>query len=194
MKKILSLLLLLSLIAPVLSYARDGEDDDEATSTNRNGRKELRLEHRENNILRLRERLASTTASTSVKRIEKINDKIAKQEDQLGKLKERLLNKELKVVEVLNKIADKISERIGILEARGQDMAAAKAKLALANTKLDEISPETAKLDILLATEMTDTNKDQLLTDIRASQEKIKGLAKEAHALLVETVKEIAKN
>jgi HPt (histidine-containing phosphotransfer) domain-containing protein len=150
---------------------------------------EKRLENRENNIERIRERIASTTASTSVKRMENLDKRFEKQVEMMGKVKERLLEKEMKVTEVLGKIADKIQERIDILTGKGLDMTAANTKLSEAAVKLEAITVEGDNLATLIETEITDTNKETLFTSIKASQDKIKTLAKETHALLVEAVK-----
>lgn len=158
---------------------------------------EMRLENRENNIERIKARIASSTASstasTSEKRLEKMQDRIEKQKEQMNKMRERLLNKEFKAVEVLEKIAGKIAERITILEGKSLDMAAAKAKLAEATAKLAQIGTETDTLTTLTETEITETNQEELFTKIKDAQIVIKALAKETHALLVDTVKEITK-
>jgi hypothetical protein len=154
---------------------------------------EKRLENRENNIERIREKMASTTASTSAKRIENLDKRFDKQVEQIGKVRERLLEKELKVTEVLGKIASKIQERITILAGKSLDMTAAKAKLAMASTKIEEITVEGDNLATLINTEITEANKDTLFVQIRASQDKIKDLAFTTHALLVDTIKEITK-
>lgn len=160
---------------------------------NRASSTEGRLENRENNIERIRARIASTTASTSEKRMEKLQERLQKQQEQMAKVREKLQNKQLKVVEVLGKIADKIQERIDILETKALNMTAAKAKLAEATTKIDEVTTEADNLATLISTEITEENKDSLFTSIKSSQEKIRSLAKEAHALLVDTIKEITK-
>jgi hypothetical protein len=154
---------------------------------------EKRLENRENNIERIRERIASTTASTSPKRIENLDKRFDKQVEQMGKVKERLITKELKIADVLGKIADKILERINILAGKGLNMTAARAKLAEASTTLEEMTGQGDKLATLINTEITEANKTQLFIDIKASQDKIKVLAKATHALLVDTIKEITK-
>jgi hypothetical protein len=213
--KILCSVMLLSLIIPSLSFAR--AEDVSGTSTkkgpglemrveNREQRiegimqrastTERRLENRENNIERIRERIASTIASTtasSTKRLEKLDNRLQKQQEQMGKVRERLVEKELKVTDVLGKIASKIQARIDILVTKGLDMTAAKAKLALAATKIEEMTAEVTNLTTLIETEVTTENQATLFTSIRASQDKIKVLAKETHALLVDTVKEITK-
>jgi hypothetical protein len=154
---------------------------------------ELRLEKRENNILRIKERLASTTASTSVKRIENLDKRFDKQVEQMGKVKDRLLNKEVKILDVLGKISSKIQERINILTGKGLDMTASKAKLAEATLKAEEMTIEADNLTTLINTEITEANKDSLFQSIKASQEKIRTLARATHALLVDTIKEITK-
>ena len=152
-----------------------------------------RLENRENNIERIRERLASTTASTSEKRIDKLNDRLVKQEEQMNKAKDRLLGKELKIMDVLGQIASKIQARITILEGKGLDMTAAKAKLAEASIKIEDMTEEGDNLTTLINTPLTATSSDQIFTDIRASQDKIRSLAIETKALLIDTIKEINK-
>ena len=157
---------------------------------------EKRLENRENNIDRIRARIASTTASTtasSTKRLEKLENRLEKQQEQMEKAKERFLEKEMKVTEVLGKIADKIQERIDILTGKGLDMTAANTKLGEAAVKLEAITVEGDNLATLIETEITDTNKETLFVSIKASQDKIRTLAKETHALLVDTIKEITK-
>jgi hypothetical protein len=154
---------------------------------------EKRLENRENNILRIKERLASTTASTSVKRIENLDKRFDKQVEQMGKVKDRLLNKEVKILDVLGKISSKIQERINILTGKGLDMTASKAKLAEATLKAEEMTIEADNLTTLINTEITEANKDSLFQSIKASQEKIRTLARATHALLVDTIKEITK-
>jgi len=207
--------MLLSLIIPSLSFVN--AESTSGTSTkkgpalearvenreqrvtgimNRASSTENRLENRQNNIERIRARIASTTASTtasSTKRLEKLDNRLQKQEEQMTKVKDRLLNRELKVTEVLGKIADKIQARIDILVAKGLDLTAAKAKLAEANAKVQEMVAEENVLSSLASTTVTEANKDQLFKDIKTSQDKIKTLAFASHALLVDTVKEITK-
>lgn len=158
---------------------------------------EMRLENRENNIERIRARIASTTASstasTSEKRLEKMQDRMEKQKEQMNKMREKMLEREFKAVEVLEKIASKIAERITILEGKSLDMTAAKAKLAEATAKLAQIGTESDTLTTLTETEITEANQEELFTKIKDSQVVIKALAKETHALLVDTIKEITK-
>lgn len=157
---------------------------------------ENRLENRENNIERIIARIASTTSSSTAstsKRLEKLDNRLQKQEEQMSKIKDRLINKELKITQVLGKIATKIQDRINILAGRGLDMTAANAKLAEANAKISEIITEADKLATLASTTITTANQVQLFTDIKASQDKIKSLAFAAHSLLVDTIKEITK-
>lgn len=189
---------LLSLIIPTLSFAKlennlEKKEVRIEKKTERNDKIINGFEKRQDNIDRLKQRLASTTASTSEKKVGKLSEKIEKRKEQMSKIQERLINKELKVTEILNKIADKISERIIILEGKKLDMIPAKAKLAEADAKIEAITKEIDNLTALVKTEITDTTKDQLFTDIRTSQDKIKVLAKEAKALLVDTIKEITK-
>jgi hypothetical protein len=197
MKKILGLVILMSLVIPFLSSAKmddrlENREQRINQIINRASTTERRLENRENNIERIRERIASTTAS-STNRLEKLDDRLQKQEEQMGKVKDRLLNKELKITDVLGKIASKIQARITILEGKNLNMTAAKAKLALAAGKIEEMTVETATLTDLLETEINIENQTALLSSVKIAQEKIRGLAKEVHALLVDTVKEITK-
>lgn len=157
---------------------------------------ERRLENRENNIERIRERLASTTASStasSTRRVENLNNRLEKQREQMERVKDRLLEMEVRITEALGKIATKIQERINILEGRGLNMTAAKAKLALASAKIEAITVEGDNLATLINTEITEANKDTLFVSVKASQDKIRTLAKETHTLLVDTIKEITK-
>ena len=189
--------MLLTLLVPVFSFAKaqgwenKGERIENimvrATTTVN------RLENRQNTISRIRERLASTTASTSPKRIENLNNRLDKQMERMSEVKDRLLNREIKVAEVLGKIADKIAERIDILGERGLNVTAAKAKLAEAIAKIAEITAKADALSTLIETEITDENQTQLFTDIKAIQDDIRTLAKEAKALLIDTIKEITK-
>lgn len=166
---------------------RIGRRDDWASSTARV------LENRQDKIERIQERLASTTASTSAKKIERLENKLEKEQEKIEKSRDHLLNRGLKITEVLAKIADKIDERISILEGKGLNMTAAKTKLAEAEAKIEDVIDEGEKLADLIDTEITDANKDQLFTDIKSSQEKLRTLARAAHSLLVDTVKEITK-
>lgn len=218
MKKILSSFILLSLIVPILSFAETETEKGFRVSTttvkrieerveNRevmfSKRQEVReiwasttvraLENRENNIERIRARLASTTASTSIKKVERLNERLQKQVEQMAKVKERLLKKELKVAEVLGKISAKISERINILDEKGLDMTASLAKLAEADAKIDELNAKADELATLIETEITEANQAQLFQDIKAVQDDIRIIARTAHALLVDTIKEITK-
>lgn len=210
--KIFSLLILLSLIAPALSFANEDETGTELKNKKgpgiemrvqekeqrienimvRASTTEKRLENRENNIEKIRAKIASTTASSG-KRLEKLDDRLNKQLEQMDKVKDRLLNKEIKITDVLGKIAGKIEERINILANKGLNMTAAKAKLAEATIKIEDMTAESANLATLIGTEITETNQTQLFTAIKSAQEKIKSLAKNTHALLVDTVKEITK-
>jgi len=194
MKKIISSLTLLSLVLPVLVFAN--LENREVRIENRFERASTtvnRLQNKQNIIERIQTRIASTTASTSAKRIEKLNERLQKQEEQMGKVKERLLKKELKVSEILSKISGKIAERINILDEKGLDMTASLTKLAEANTKIDELNIEAEKLATLIETEITEKNQTQLFQDIKNSQDNIRILARTAHALLVDTIKEITK-
>jgi len=198
MKKIFSILVLFSLILPVLSSAKIGDrlENQGVRMENRIDRAsttEKMLENRANNIERIQNRIASTTASTSAKRIERLNERLQKQEEMMTKVKERLLKKELKVTEILSKISGKIAERINILDERGLDMTASLTKLAEADAKIDELNAEADKLATLIETEITEENQAQLFQDIKSAQDDIRVLARTAHALLVDTIKEIAK-
>lgn len=155
-----------------------------------------RLENREDNIERIRAKIASTTASTtasSTRRLEMLDKRLAKQQEKMNQAKERLINKELKMTEVLGNIAEKIQERITILEGQGLNMTAAKSKLAEAVAKIEDLTMETNNLANLLNSTTTATSSDQLFVDIRTAQEKIKIMARETQSLLVNTVKEITK-
>lgn len=195
MKKIFSILILSSLIIPSLSFAK--LEDRVENRIERASTTERRLENRENNIERIRSRIASTslatTSTSTVKRLENLDKRLEKQQEQMAKVKERLLGKELKIADVLGKIASKIQERITILEGKGLNMTDAKTKLALASAKLEEMTVEQSNLATLIGTEITEANKDTLFVSIKASQDKIRTLAKENHALLVDTIKEITK-
>ncbi len=210
MKKILSLIMLLSLLVPSLSVAKAEEDSKVNRETKIENREikiesrferasttERRLENRENNIERIRARIASTTASTTIyapgKKVERLNERLQKQLEQMGKVKERLLNKELKVTDVLGKIASKIQARITILEGRSLDMTAAKAKLAEASVKIEDLIAKGEALATMIETEITEADSTQLFQDIKAAQVEIRTLAKATHALLVDTIKEITK-
>jgi hypothetical protein len=151
---------------------------------------EKRLENRENNIERIRARIASTTAS-STKRLEKLDDRLEKQREQMTKVKERLLNKEVKATDILGKIASRIQVRITVLEGKGLNLTTAKTKLAEATAKIEQLSVEADNLATLVNTEITETNKESLFASIRASQDKIRVLAREAKTLLNSTIKEI---
>jgi len=194
--KIFCGILLLSLIIPSLSFAETEVKPllnraailEKIASTT-----EIRLKNREDNIERIRARIASSTSSTTEKRIAQLNSKYEKQSEKLAAAKDRLLNKELKIVEVLEKIAGKITKRINILETNGSNLASAKAKLKEATDKIDAITAEATKLATSLKAIITKDNKDQLFIDIKASQDNIRTLAKEAKALLVDTIKEITK-
>ncbi len=155
-----------------------------------------RLENRQNIIIKIKERIASSTASTTAstsKRVEKLNNKLQNQEEQMLKVKDRLQNKELKITDSLIKIADKIQTRIDVLEGRGLDMTSVKSQLALANAKITDVTNEASNLATLIGTTISEANQAQLFTDIKTSQNKIKALVFEAHGLLVKTVKEITK-
>lgn len=149
---------------------------------------ENRLENRENNIERIRDRIASTT-----KKLEKLDDRLAKQVEQMGNVRERLQEKETKVMDVLGQIASKIQARITLLAAKGLNMTAASAKLAEASAKIEAMTVEGDALATLINTEITASSSAQLFIDIRAAQDKIRTMAKETHALLVDTIKEITK-
>ncbi len=157
---------------------------------------EKRLENRQNNIERIMAKIASSTASTTAsttKKLDKLNDRLQKQQDQMAKVKDRLVNKELKITDVLGQIASKIQARITILEGNGLDLTAAKAKLADASVSIETMTVEENNLATLVNTEITDANQTQLFTDIKTEQDKIRTLARTTQALLVDTVKEIAK-
>ena len=125
--------------------------------------------------------------------MEQYNVRLQKQYEQRERARERLLGKETKIIETIGKIADKIAERINILEAKGLDMAVASAKLIEADTKIAELTNEANDLSSLLETEITEENKETLFQEIRASQVIIRDLARATHALLVDTIKEITK-
>lgn len=154
---------------------------------------EKRLENRENNIEKIRERLNSMTASTSEQRLDKINERLSNQIEQMNKVRTRLQGKELKITDLLGQIASKIQARINILEERGLDMTNAKEILATVSQKIEDMTIEASNLATLINTEITDTNSNQLFTDIKISQNKIKSLAYNVHLLMTNTIKEITK-
>jgi len=191
-KIVISGVIVLTIMIPSLSFVV-ADDSVEVNTKNKRLEKEVRLENRGERIEWIKKELASTTASTSEKKIEKLNNKLEKQREKMGEARERLLDKELQVTDVLGKIADKIGDRINISENRGLDMTAAKTKLAEASVKIEEITIEGQTLADLIKTEITETNKDTLFASVKTSQNKIRTLAKATHALLVDTVKEITK-
>jgi HAMP domain-containing protein len=160
---------------------------------------ERRLENRQNNIERIRAKiasttLASTTGTSTEKRLGKLDDRLEKQVEQMSKVKDRLQNKEVKIIDVLGKIASKIQARIDILIGKGLDLTSAKAKLTEASIKIEAMTDEAANLTELLGkVPTTDTDSTALFQEIKTAQDKIRTLAKETHALLVDTVKEITK-
>ncbi len=161
---------------------------------NNNGNNiENKLENKQNIINRIQNRLGSTTASTSEKRMGQLNSRYQKQYEQMERVRERLLAKEMKVIDVLQKIADKIADRIGILTERGLTMDNAEAKLAEATDKITEMTTVANNLADLLETEVTDDNQESLFQEIKTTQNQIKNLARATHALLVDTIKEITK-
>lgn len=214
-KKIFGMGIILSiLLVPILFLEAE---DNLASSTRRNSDREVRispllkasatimrleerasttlnrLENRQNIIDRIRAKLASTTASTSPKRIESLNNRLEKQMEKISEVKDRLLNREIKVTEVLGKISDKISERIDILGEKGFNVTAAKTKLAEAVAKIAEITAKADTLSTLIETEITEANQAQLFADIKTIQVTIRSLVKEAKGLLIDTIKEITK-
>ncbi len=205
-KQIFIGVIVLSLIIPILSSAKADVAQTENKGIKIENREQkmenimvrasttqLQLENRENIMERIRARIASSTASTSGKKMEQYNVRLQKQYEQRERARERLLGKETKIIETIGKIADKIAERINILEAKGLDMAVASAKLIEADTKIAELTNEANDLSSLLETEITEENKETLFQEIRASQVIIRDLARATHALLVDTIKEITK-
>ncbi len=154
---------------------------------------EKRLENREKNIEIIREKIASTTAFNSQRKLENASAKLQKGFEGVDDAADRLAKKELKVVDVLGMIAGKIQTRINIIKSSGLNMNLAEVKLAEAAGKIEEITVVADDLSELLAATITEENKDQLFTDIKTAQEKIRDLANETHTLLVDAVKEIAK-
>jgi hypothetical protein len=152
-----------------------------------------RLENRVNNIERIRDRIASSTASTSEKKLGKFNDQVKKQTEQMERMRERIINRELKVIDVLEKISNKIRERIIILQEQGLNMTPARTKLTEATNKIGEMTNEANKISAMLAITITETNSAQIFQAITDSQKIIKTLAKETHTLLRDTIKEITK-
>jgi hypothetical protein len=149
---------------------------------------EKRLENRQTNIERLEQRLASTTATTSEKKIEKITEQIKQQVEQMNKVKDRLLNIELKAINILGKIANKIQTRINILSDKGQDMTTAREKLNLASRKLEVMTLEADFLANTIRVPVNASTTESLPQRVAESQNKLRTLAKETHSLLVETV------
>jgi len=194
MKKIFKVGIIVSVfLVPVLFLGAENLSSTTVKGTGQGINPGTKLENRVDNIERIRTKLASTTASTSIKKIGELGDRLEKQKEQLNKLKDRLVNKELKVISVLKQISDKITARITILEGKSLNMTAAKAKLAEATTKITEMTDLADQLTTLIETTITEVNGDQLFANIKTIQGEIKTMAKETKALLIETVKEITK-
>lgn len=153
---------------------------------------QIRIENQENNIERIRINIDNATATE--KKEERLNNRFENQQRLMVQAKERILNQEIKLIDVLEKIFNKINERINIIEDRGINMSLAKTKLNEANTKIEKTIAKADELSTLLNTEITDLNKEQIFIDIQNKRKEIKDLAREAHTLLVETVKTIAQN
>ncbi len=151
---------------------------------------QARLDKREAQIEKIEARLASTTAS-STKKIEKLTERLEERKAKAEEVKDKLLNKGLKVTEVLGKISAKIQDRIDILKGKGLDLANAQARLDTANAKIDQLTEKSEDLADLLNTEMTEENREQLFEQIQTTHAEARGLAKEAHSLLVDTIKAI---
>lgn len=196
MKKILNVLVLLLIATPFLSFAKDGEGlerklDRNATSTIRLEKVEDRIGKQEDQIKKIDNRLASTTATTTDKRREilenkkeKIGEKINKEEDRIVKIKEHLENREGKIVSALENVAKRIGDRIVLIESKGIILTDAKTSLAQANVKINEVKTAIENLKTSTAT----------TTEIVSGQENVKTLVKEAYALLQETIKNIQKS
>lgn len=198
-KQILPTLLLITLILPVITYAqplREKPVRQEVRLENRLDRLEqassTRAQIRQENILRLQTRLASTTAERPIDRVNQINERLAKHQENMQQVRLHILEREIKIVSVLEKIASKIDTRINILTERGLNLTEAKSKLNMANDKLAEVIVAADKLTDILDTDITAESDQDLLLKIREARKNIKELAKETHALLVNTVKEIS--
>lgn len=200
--KTLKIILLLTIILPAISLAQPNENNmrnkPERPLPPKGMDKPIlaqQIENRENVLARIRERMASSTdnGNSTNKKSEQMSGLFEKQKERLEQAKNRLVDRELKVIEVIKKIAEKIQSRIDILEGRGLNMTEAKAKLAEAQSKIDEMITKADDLTELIATEITEENKDTILTQIKETQTEIKTSARATHALLVETIKEITK-
>jgi hypothetical protein len=148
-------------------------------------------ENRENNLERIRERISSSTASTSDKKLGRLSDQ---QRERVEKTRERILNREIRVIAALERITDKIQERINILQSKGYNMTTAKEKLAEAKGKIVEMTSEANKISSLINTANNIPTGDEIFEAIKTAQAKIKSLAKETHTILVNTIREIKKN
>lgn len=198
MKKILSLVALMILVTPALSSA---EENIEARGSyvkpfiridNQIERKEIKLE-------KIEDRLSSTTASTSDKRIEQlekrsenIENQIERKKELVEDMRERLEAREFRIVVLLENISKRIGERITLLEEKGVVLSDAKTSLSAANDKIQAVKDEVEKIKTLIETEMSTSTNSEIRDDIKETKDRIKVLAKEAHSLLVETVKNIA--
>ncbi len=150
---------------------------------------QFRLEDRQEIMNQMRNRIASTTQA----RMEKMDDRFEQQRVKMNQARERLMNRELRVVEVLQKISDKIATRINILVEKNLDLSLAEGNLTEANNMITELTVQAEKLTSLLETEITDENKTEITDNIRTEQTVLRNLAKEVHALLVDAIKEVAK-
>ncbi len=153
---------------------------------------ENRVEMRNTNMEQVKARIASTTQRME-NRIASTSDRLAKQREQMNQVRERLLNREFQAITVLEQIANKIQIRIDILISRGLDMNDAQNKLNLAIDNIAKMTNKASDITTELETEITFENKAEIFAIIRASHEEIRMMAKETHALLIETVKEINK-
>lgn len=210
-----------TLLTPVVFLqAKDGSDDNsrrlndfvprEVMMQKMEDRMEDRFDDRDERIEEMRARLASSTATGSAMRLEKLDDRQNKLEERrdmmmerfeerqqkFNELKERLANREFKIIPALENIAERITKRIELLEGRGLDLTEAKSSLASAENKIAEVKAAAEDLKKLLednknASSTDETAEDSIRLEIREAHQKVIDLTKEAHELLRETIKKI---
>ncbi|MEI6528639.1 MAG: hypothetical protein WCO10_03150 [bacterium] len=151
------------------------------------------LQNRENNIGKIENRIASTTASTTQRKVEQLQKMLEKQKQQMEAMKVRIANKEVKAIAVVENIAKRLAERMTILKNKGVVMTEADALFAEAANKIADAKVQADKIKSLLISSSTSTatSSDLVISQVKDLQAIIKVDLKNAQAKLVATIKAI---
>ena len=180
--------------APVSSFAREDEPEDDSTIRGRaevnikaDARTPKLLQNTEEREERMETRRAELQAKAEVRKTELR----LKMEERMRRHAEWMVKRFNAALERLEKLAARIEARIAKLDSAGHDTAAAKASVAVARTEMAEAEANIIKLEAAFETAIENGERRPSFEEVRAIASSTRADLKSAHRALMDAVQKI---